>query len=375
MSSFWLEDRRPQLPIHPIVGRVDVAIVGGGVTGCACAHVLAEAGLRVRLHEAREIASGASGRNGGFALWGGALPYDEAREQLGPERARVLWQLTERSVDHLADLAGDAFRRTGSLRLAADRDERTLVEAEYDALREDGFDVQWREDLPEPLAGWYRGAIYHPPDGSLQPARWVRRLAARAAESGADLREHDRVQALDELEAEQVVIATDGYTQGLLAELDAAVAPTRGQVVVTEALDRRLYPCPHHARHGYDYWQQTPDNRLVAGGSRDKTPEEERTAEEATTDVIQGHLERFVHELTGDSPRITHRWAGIFGTTEDRLPLVGPAPGREGLWVACGYSGHGNVMGLMCGELVAHAILGRPDPVLELFEPARVLAG
>jgi glycine/D-amino acid oxidase-like deaminating enzyme len=80
-----------------------------------------------------------------------------------------------------------------------------------------------------------------------------------------------------------------------------------------------------------------------------------------------------VAELTGDSAQITHRWSGIFGVTEDRLPLAGRVPGREGLWVACGYSGHGNVLGLTCGELVGHAILGRPDPELELFEPARLL--
>ena len=377
MSSYWLEDPHPELALmsQPIAGRVDVAVVGGGVTGCACAHVLAGAGLRVRLHEAREIASGASGRNGGFALWGGALPYDTARERLGSERARELWRLTERYVDRMAELAGDAFRRTGSLRLAADRDELTLLEAEFETLREDGFDVELRDDLPEPLAGRYHGAIFHPPDGSLQPARWVRRLAARAAEYGADLREHDRVEALDALEAEQVVVATDGYTQGLLAELDAVVTPTRGQVVVTEPLDRRLFPCPHYARHGYDYWQQTPDNRLVAGGSRDKTLDEEQTAEESTTEIIQRHLESLVQELTGAAPRTTHRWAGIFGMTEDHLPLVGPVPGREGVWVACGYSGHGNVMGLMCGELVAHAILGRTEPMLELFEPARLLGG
>jgi glycine/D-amino acid oxidase-like deaminating enzyme len=40
---------------------------------------------------------------------------------------------------------------------------------------------------------------------------------------------------------------------------------------------------------------------------------------------------------------------------------------------AAGYSGHGNVLGFMCGELVASALQGREDPLLELFAPARLL--
>jgi gamma-glutamylputrescine oxidase len=374
MTSYWLADDRPGFSENRLEGRVDVAVVGGGVTGCACAHVLADAGRRVRLYDAREIAGGASGRNGGFALRGGAPAYDIARERLGPERAQELWRLTERNLDRLEELAGDAFRRTGSLRLAADRQERDELEAEFEALREDGFAVEWRDDLPAPLAGRYDGAISNPIDGSLQPVRWVRRLAARAAAAGADLREGETVESLGELDADQVVVATDGYTHGLLPELDAVVQPTRGQVVVTEPLSRRLFPCPHHARHGYDYWQQTPDGQLVAGGSRDKAADEEQSAEEATTPLIQGHLERFVHELTGDSPAITHRWAGIFGVTPDQLPLVGPVPGHDGVWVSVGYSGRGNVLGLACGELLAHAVLGREQPELELFETARLLA-
>jgi glycine/D-amino acid oxidase-like deaminating enzyme len=199
-------------------------------------------------------------------------------------------------------------------------------------------------------------------------------LARRAAEAGADLREHSRVESLEELEADQVVIATDGYTSGLLPSLDGAVRPARGQVVVTEPLDRTLFPCPHYARRGYDYWQQTPDGRLVAGGFRDRALQEEFTAEEATTDVVQRALEGFVEELLGALPRIELRWAGIFGITADLLPLAGRLPDRGGVWAACGYSGHGNVLGLACGELVANAILGRATPELELFDPARLIA-
>jgi glycine/D-amino acid oxidase-like deaminating enzyme len=55
------------------------------------------------------------------------------------------------------------------------------------------------------------------------------------------------------------------------------------------------------------------------------------------------------------------------------LPLVGPVPGHDGVWVAAGYSGHGNVFGLLCGELVAAALLERGDPLLELFSPARLV--
>ena len=374
-SSYWLSEEGPGFPDRASqpAGLIDVAIVGGGVTGCACALALAEAGRHVRVYEAREVAGGASGRNGGFALRGGAPAYDAARRNLGPERAKELWRLTERYLDRLEALAGDAFRRTGSLRLAADREERSELEAEYEALREDGFEVEWREELAEPLRGRFDGAIFRPPDGSLQPARWVRRLAARAVEAGAELREHERVESLEELEADQVVVATDGYTQGLLAQLDAIVKPTRGQVLVTEPLEPGLFPCPHYARHGYDYWQQTPEGRLVAGGFRDKAPDHEHTAEEEVTPLIQGHLEQFVTELLREAPEITHRWAGIFGATEDRLPLVGAVPGRDNVWVSCGYSGHGNVLGLACGELVAGAILGRPVPELELFDPARLL--
>jgi glycine/D-amino acid oxidase-like deaminating enzyme len=57
----------------------------------------------------------------------------------------------------------------------------------------------------------------------------------------------------------------------------------------------------------------------------------------------------------------------------DFLPVVGEVPGKHGLWVAGGYSGHGNVLGFACGRLVAKTILGERDGLLELFEPRRLL--
>ena len=373
MGSHWLLEEALPWPSVPFDGPPDAIVVGGGVTGCSCALALAQRGLRVRLHDTREIASGASGRNGGFALRGGAMPYPEAVARLGHEGARALWRLSERALDTIETLAGDALRRVGSLRLAADVAELAELEAEADALRADGFAVDRLEPLPGPLAGLFEGGVRHPRDGALQPARWVRRLAAHAAAAGVELRERSPVGSLEDLRAEHVVIATDGYTSGLVPELDAAIRPTRGQVLVTEPLQRMLFPGPHYARHGFDYWQQLPDRRLVIGGRRDAALEDEWTAEEAITPSVQAALEAEVERLTGTRPAVESRWSGIWGSSEDELPLAGPVPGRDGVWVAAGYSGHGNVLGFACGELVARAITGEGAAELALFEPARLL--
>jgi glycine/D-amino acid oxidase-like deaminating enzyme len=371
-NPYWLEDDAPVRAQARREGHVDVAIVGAGVTGCSAALRLAEAGLSVRIHDQRGIAEGASGRNGGFALRGGATRYDIARETYGRDRARELWEWTERALDTIDSLAGDSLARVGSLRLAADEEEREDIRLEYEAMHEDGIAATWidREDLA-PHLGSFHGAIEHPGDGSIQPARFVRKLAARAAAAGADIREHDRVDDVASLDATHVVVATDGYGHGLVPELADAIWPTRGQVIVSEPLDRVLYDRPHYARQGFDYWQQLPNRRIVLGGFRDVSIMDELTDVEETTPPIQASLERFLGELSDGEARISHRWAGIFALTQDMLPLAGPVPGRDAVWIAAGYSGHGNVMGFGCGRLVAEAMLGEESGLLELFDPAR----
>jgi gamma-glutamylputrescine oxidase len=372
-APYWLEEPLRARPDRRFDGPVDVAIVGGGVTGCACARVLAEAGLRVRLHEARQIAEGASGRNGGFALRGGAAPYDVSIESLGRERAAEYWRSTEQALDRIETLAGDAFERTGSLRLAADEAERDELRAEYELLREDGFAAEWRDELAAPLSSLFTAAIFHPVDAALQPARWTRRLAGLAAEAGAELCERSRVASVDELDAGQVVVCTDGYPSGLLGPLEGLIIPTRGQMVASEPIPERLFDCPHYSRHGFDYWQQRDDGRILAGGFRDTALHTEFTTSEDTTPEIQASLESLVSDLVGWPVVVTHRWAGLFGFVPDFMPVVGRVPGEDALWVSGGYSGHGMVLGFLCGELVANAILGRDAPDLDLFDPARLL--
>jgi glycine/D-amino acid oxidase-like deaminating enzyme len=372
-TPYWLDEPTDELPRGDLTTRVDVGIVGAGVTGCACALALAEAGLRVRVVDGRRVAEGASGRNGGFALRGTASPYDEVVASLGRERALALWRWTDQEIDEIERLAGDAFRRVGSLRLAADAEEREDLRDEIEGLWADGLDAEWIDTPAGPLAGRFSAAIRHPTDGVLQPARWVRHLAALAVSAGAELVEGRRISDPEELRADTVVIATDGYPSGLLGELEGLIVPTRGQVIATEPLEERLFEVPHYGRHGFDYWHQSEEGRLVAGGFRDIAIDQEFTADEDVTDAVQRSLERFVSDLVGRQLRVDYRWAGIFGLVLDFLPVVGRLPDRDGTWLAAGYSGHGNVLGFGCGRLVARAITGDRDPLLDLFEPARLL--
>jgi gamma-glutamylputrescine oxidase len=369
-TPYWLDEPADELPPIDVQRPTEVVVIGGGVTGCSCALTLAEGGVRVRLYEQRRVAGGASGRNGGFASRGPALPYDVARSELGSERASLLMRLTERSLDRMERLAGDAFRRVGIVRLAGDADEAGALRSEFDALRADGFAAEWLSELSVPLDRLYTAALLHPTDAAISPAHWVRRLARLAVDAGAEIVE-GRAVSVDDVDADVVVVCGDGFTASLLPELGEVIVPTRGQMLATAPLRAPRYARPHAARDGYDFWQQLPDGRLVIGGSRDAALADEYTDREEPTRHIQSRIEALATRLVGEHVLVTHRWAGIWGTTPDRLPLVGPVSGRDAVWIAGGYSGHGNALGLACGELAARALLGENPEELALFDPSR----
>ncbi len=372
MTSYWLSEPPPSRR-DVEVDDPEIVVVGGGVTGCASALRLAESGKRVRLYDGRAVAEGASGRNGGFALRGMPAAFDVTAESVGEDSARAMMAWTERAIDTIESLAGDSFRRVGSLRLAVDEEERDELRTEYEALVAAGFAAEWSESFAPPLAARFTAALHHVPDGVLQPARWVRRLAALAAAAGVEICEHARVASLEELGSATVVVCTDGYPSGLLGEIEGLIIPTRGQVIATEPVPERYFEVPHYGRHGFDYWHQAEDGRIVAGGFRDVSFDSEFTADEQLTEPVQSALHRFVNDLMGRELRVDYAWAGIFGMVMDFLPVVGRVPGLDDVWVAGGYSGHGNVLGFACGELVASAVVGNDEPLLAHFEPGRLL--
>jgi gamma-glutamylputrescine oxidase len=374
---YWLD--APYDPRPPLRGqvRVEACVIGGGVGGLACARRLAQRGVETLLLERTTVAGGASGRNGGFLLAGVAAFYDEARERYGHEAARSMYARTlsaQAEIYELATTLGlvDAVRRVGSLRLAVSQEEAERVRAQVAALREDGFPARLveRDELAPVLRRRGLCACLVGDDAALHPARWYRALARSAEAEGARICEGTPVRApvaapgegevvteWGSVDARHVVVAADGALATLVPEYEGRVRARRLHMVATEPaeriVDQLVYP-----RWGYEYFQQPPDGRLLVGGYSDLDGPESYTDREEGSPAIWERLERHVREELGVDAAVTHRWVGVVGYTDDQLPYVGEVPGRPGLYVAGGYSGHGNLPGYVAGQELADRITG-----------------
>jgi gamma-glutamylputrescine oxidase len=371
---YWLDE--PYQPRPPLAGKVDVeaCVIGAGVGGLSCARRLAAHGIETLVLERDIVAGGASGRNGGFLIAGLAPFHNDAIELWGHDFARRVYARTLEVQEVMYALAaelgvGDAVRRVGSLRVSASEEEAEHVRGHVAALKEDGFPVQLleRDELPAALRGSAWNACLTDHDGSLHPARWIRALAADAERAGVRIHERSEVQAPVEgtltlnggtVRARHVIVAADGALPRLVPQYDGRVRARRLHMVATEPLRERVVDRLVYARWGYEYFQQRPDGRILAGGFGDLDGEASYTDSGAGDPRIWDRIERWLREDVGVRAPVTHRWTGTVGYSEERRPFAGPVPGRPGVWVAGGYSGTGNVPGFLAGREVADMIAG-----------------
>ncbi len=365
---YWLDE--PYEPRPALSGDVDVeaCVIGAGVGGLSCARRLAQRGIETLVLERDTVAGGASGRNGGFLLAGMAAFYPDARERLGADHARRTYARTLQAQDEIFELAreldvADAVRRTGLLRVAASEEEADHVRRHVATLNVDGFPGRLveRDQLPPALRHSFHNACLTDHDGALHPARWIRALGRAAEQAGARIHERTTVRApvsaaevttdMGTVRARHVVVAADGALKALVP--GSPVRTRRLHMVATEPLPERLVDCPVYARWGYEYFQQAPDGRLLAGGFSDLDAERSYTDRDEGSPEVWDRIERYLGEDLGVTAPVTHRWVGTVGYSEDGLPLVGE---RDGVYVAGGYSGHGNVLGYMAGQELADRI-------------------
>ena len=356
----------------------DVAIVGGGIIGCALAAFLAEDGARVRLYEREEIAAGASGRNSGLLQH----PMDE--------ELTAIFAASEahyRELGHGFEMPEDTI---GVLVVGEDpaalEPTRADLAARFPELRAEALDDP-RETEPA-LAEGLAGFLLHT-GRPVPPAAATRAFAARARAAGAELIEgaaaapvtaDGRVTGIrtptGEEPAGAVVVAAGPWSSALVDPTGTwrPVAPLWGVNV-----ELRLNPAPRHSlEEGGIENLMTEDGVLgplfslvtrdgISALGSTFLPEQPEPA-----DVAPGLLERggrFVPALAGTQAVSVRTCARPISA--DGRPLLGPLPATEGLFVATGHGPWGVSLGPGSARLVADAVLGRDPAIPPALDPGR----
>jgi len=363
-------------------GPADVAIVGAGLVGLTAALYLKQRrpAWRVVVLERGMLPSGASTKNAGFACFGSISELIE-QEKRGDLQAVVAARCA--GLTRLRELVGDDvldYRPEGGYELFRDEDAALAAECRRK--------VGYFNDLLAPVVGHartFRDAtaeagplgfqgvgklLKNEHEGSLDAGRMMRALLARAWAADVPVLTGCAVETLEKsdegtrlglanggaIEAGQVLLATNAFAAELLPGL--AVTPGRGQVLVTEPLPNVALSGTFHYDHGYAYFRQLPDRRLLLGGGRNLNFAAEATTAPGLTEPVQTYLETLLHDviLPGQRPRIDYRWSGVMGFGPALTPIVGWV--RPGVLAAVRCNGMGVALGADMGWQAAARLAG-----------------
>jgi len=377
---------RPEPPLATPV-EVDVAIVGGGLTGVSTALHLAERfpERRIALLEAQQLANGASGRNGGMVLnWVNGVEGGD------PERARRIYEVTRAGIDRIEALTAahglqGVFRRDGCLEVFTDPARAAAAAQHAEWLQAAGVPVRFL--APAELARTLRvegaaGALFDPHAGSLDGVGFLRGLKPALLARGVRVYEDTPVLSVREgatctlttpraeIRAAAIVLATNAYTPGL-GYFRSGVLPLHAHVVATEPLSaERWAEIGWGAVSGFSddldrvaYASLTPEGRLVFGGGSNSAYGYQyggnpswRGTPTAGFAAVEARMRRY---LPGTADvAVTSRWTGPVAVTLARVPTMGVRGDHLNVYFALGYSGHGLTLATLAGQVLTDLYSG-----------------
>jgi glycine/D-amino acid oxidase-like deaminating enzyme len=383
---YW-QATMPALPdrtARPLPETADVVVVGGGYTGVACARKLALDGAAVTLLESHQLGWGASTRNGGIIHPGFKWGPGELLRRYGDTIGSALFQETMAGYAFVRDLIRSEaieceFRETGFLELAYGHSHVPELEDSRASLERVGVAsrvVSGAELAAEIGTTAYPAAVAVEGSGLLHPGKWFAGLAGLAAGAGADLHEGTRARRIrraadgraivdterGQIVARDVVVATDGYTDGAAPSLRRRILPIGSFIIATEPLPESLASqiAPtgrafFDTKNFLNYWHVSDDRRMLFGGRVSFMP----TDVDRTARLLHRRLMKVHPQLAGY--RVDFSWGGKVGLTMDRMPHVGR---MGGVTYALGYCGTGVAMSTYLGTRVAEWLGGGTAPAL-----------
>jgi glycine/D-amino acid oxidase-like deaminating enzyme len=387
-KSYWLDQYTGRVPRFPAMhGRheADVAIVGGGITGCLAAHALAHAGLRVIVLEADRIGRGSTAASTALIMQEPDVDFRDLAERHGNGHARSVWMWSRRSVRGFTTLLrrnhiAASLESVPSVYWTRDDTIAKDLRRELSRRRRAGIKGAWlsAEALRHATGIHGAGGIMTPRNAQVDPYRACIGVASLARSAGARLFEHSHVTRVTggrtgvrvalpdgEIVADWAIIAT-GYATEEFKPLAGRFRMTNTYVITTPPLTAALRRQVGLARamlwdtdDPYHYARWTPDNRLILGGEDEprKRTGDRHAALNRHARTLASHLASLFPALTEIEP--AYAWEGLFATTPDGLPYIGPHRRYPRQLFALGYGGNGMTFGYMAAEILTRYVLGK----------------
>ncbi len=398
--SLWWDQLPDPLTVRAPLGgdiEVDVAVVGGGLTGLWTAYYLAGADPRMRIAviERDVVGFGASGRNGGWCSALFAMPEGRLDKEVGAGAGQAMRGAMKSTVEEVGRVVSSEridcdFAPGGTVVLARTAVQLERSRHEVAAARALGVEKDGLQSLSAGEASAMVGATdilggtYTPHCAALDPARLVRGLARVVEQQGVTIYEQTaarsiRTGAVDTARgtvlAPIVVRATEGYTRTLQGE-QRTLAPVYSLMIATEPLPDAFWKEAGLARretfadrrHLIIYGQRTADGRMAFGGRGAPyhfgsaiRPKFDRDG-----DVHESLRVALVELFPGlADAAITHRWGGPLGIARDWFPSVGLDRATGEAW-AGGYVGDGLSTTNLAGRTLRDLILARDTELTAL---------
>ena len=370
----------------------DVCVIGAGLAGLSAALELANAGFQVVLLEAKRIAWGASGRNGGQAIAGYACGEEPFEKVMTMAESKEAFNLTVEGLDLMRqriqkyDIDCDWVDgyMTASVRSKTTPDlfewaDRMTTVYDYPHLQK----IQ-PDEMPEWLASErYHAGVLDKNSAHLHPLKYALGLAQAAMNAGVRIYENTQATQIKysdpaivktssgQVTASFVILAGNVYTDDLAPKIAKRIMPVGTYIVTTEQL-------PHEVAEGLiknriavsdnnfvlDYFRVTNDDRMLFGGRvsySGMTPPNLPVAMRKT-------MLRAFPQL--DFAQIEYCWGGYVDVTMNRAPDFGRL--ANNVYYLQGFSGHGLILTGIAGKIAAEAVRGQAER-FDLFSKLRHL--
>jgi len=387
-TPFWIDSTPfPRFARLSADARVDVVVVGAGLTGLTAAYLLTAAGKSVAVLERGRCVEIDTAHTTAHLTMVTDARITELVKTFGRDHAQAAWDAGLAAISQIdsnvraRQIECDFEWVPGYLHAPRDpskQKEEVDFAEEAQVASELGFDAEFVD--PVPLVGG--PGVRFQNQARFHPRKYLAALARAIVASGGQIYEHsDASEFCDEplsvkanghtLTCDDIVLATHNPLTGLKHIASATLFQTKlalyTSYVVGGRLEKGLVPDAlfSDTADPYDYLRIEPhrDHDFVIFGGEDH-----KTGQVDDTNTCFDALERRLHTLL-PTVDLTHRWSGQVIETPDGLPYLGRSADHQ--YVATGFGGNGMTFGTLGATIAVDGILGRANPWTELFDPER----